>query len=204
MLGRVRAALAAPHAAPRHPATQQTQQLASSRQPGQTACMRRNPPPRTLSVLTILGGAAALGVAQASEIWGGLVPCALCLLERWPYRIVIVLGLLAAIARHSLARLLLIAAVLCLLVDAGIAAVHVGVEFQWWPSPLPECSAPRLASGSAAQRLASMPARPSKPCDDPTFLIPGLPVSMAAMNLVYALAFSAVVAISLWERPEKR
>ena len=32
-----------------------------------------------------------------------------------------------------------------------------------------------------------MPAAPTKPCDAPTFLIPGLPLSMAGMNLIYAL-----------------
>lgn len=169
----------------------------------QTQTARRQPP-HTVAILTALGATAALGVALATEVWGGLVPCALCLLERWPYRIVIVLALLAAIAGRGLGRVLLLLAVLCLLADAGIAAVHVGVEQHWWPSPLPECAAPQLASGSVAQRLASMPARPSKPCDDPTFLIPGLPVSMAAMNLLYALAFSAVVAISLRERQRRR
>jgi disulfide bond formation protein DsbB len=64
------------------------------------------------------------------------------------------------------------------------------VEQRYWPSPLPECAAPRLSSGSIAQRLAQMPARPAKPCEDATYLIPGLPVSMAAMNLLYALAFA--------------
>jgi disulfide bond formation protein DsbB len=154
-------------------------------------------PPRTLSVLTALGAAAALGVAYASEVWGELVPCALCLVERWPYRIVVVLGLLAAIAPRGLARAVLMLAVAVLLADAVIAAVHVGVEFKWWPSPLPECAAPHLSGGSIAERLASMPARPSKPCDDPTFLIPGFPLSMAAMNMLYALAFAGMLATSL-------
>jgi disulfide bond formation protein DsbB len=139
----------------------------------------------------------ALGVAYASEVWGGLVPCALCLLERWPYRIVIVLGVLAAISPRGLCRALLMLAVLCLLGDAAIAALHVGVEFKWWPSPLPECAAPHVSGGSIADQLASMPALPSKPCDDPTFLIPGLPVSMAAMNMLYGLVFAFVVAASL-------
>ena len=44
--------------------------------------------------------------------------------------------------------------------------------------------------GSIAERLASMPARPAKPCDDPTYLIPGVPVSLAAMNLLFALVFA--------------
>ena len=48
--------------------------------------------------------------------------------------------------------------------------------------------------GSVAERLARMPATPAKPCDDPTFLIPGLPVSMAMMNLLASLAFAAGIA----------
>ncbi len=170
------------------------------------------PAPRTVAVLCALAAAAALGVAHAAEVWGQLVPCALCLLERWPYRLVVVLALLAAIVasgsprspdtsvrspRTRLASTLLVLAIVVLLVEAAIAAVHVGVEFRWWPSPLPECAAPHISGASIADRLASMPARPSKPCDDATFLIPGLPISMAAMNLLYALALAAGVAISL-------
>lgn len=164
----------------------------------------RRPTPRTLAVLAALGSAAALGIAFASEIWGELVPCALCLVERWPYRIVIVLGLLAAIAPARFVRPLLVLAILCLLADAAAAAVHVGVEFKWWPSPLPECMAPRISGGTIAERLASMPSRPSKPCEDPTFLIPALPVSMAAMNMLYALGFAAFLAIFIRPGPTVR
>jgi disulfide bond formation protein DsbB len=157
----------------------------------------RSLPPRTLAILFALLAAAALAVAHAAEFWGGLVPCALCLLERWPYRAIIVLGLLAAIAPHRLVRPLLIVAILCGLAAAAIAGLHVGVELGWWPSPLPECAAPRFSSGSIAERLASMPSRPSKPCDEPTFLIPGVPLSIPALNLLYALAVSAGMAIFL-------
>jgi disulfide bond formation protein DsbB len=157
-------------------------------------------PPRTLAILAALGAAAALAFAYGLEVWGELPPCALCLLERWPYRVVIVLGLLAAVVPTRLFRFILILAVVCLLADAAIAAVHVGVEFGWWPSPLPECAAPHFSAGSIAERLASMPARPAKPCDDPTFLIPAVPVSLAAMNLAYALAFAGALtaAMAAW------
>jgi disulfide bond formation protein DsbB len=160
----------------------------------------RQPRQRNLAILTALGAVAALAFAYVLENWVGLVPCALCLLERWPYRIVIVLALLAVLARRGIARLLLVLCVMALLADAGIAATHVGVEFKWWPSPLPECAAPRLATGSIADRFASMPARPSKPCDEPTFPIPGVPLSLAAMNMLFALAFAGYVAMSLRER----
>jgi disulfide bond formation protein DsbB len=166
--------------------------------------MQRRTPPRTLAVLAALVAAAALGIAYASEIWGELVPCALCLVERWPYRIVIVLGLLAALAPRGLVRPLLLLAVACLLADAAIAAVHVGVEFKWWPSPLPECAAPHFSGGSIAERLASMPSRPTMPCDEPAFLIPGIPLSMAAMNMLFALGFAVALATSLTGRWSRR
>ena len=79
----------------------------------------------------------------------------------------------------------------------------MGVEQGWWPSPLPECAAPNLGGGSIAQRLARMPAHPAKPCDDPTYLVPGLPVSMAAGNGLLALVFGLFLAVSLW-RPAAR
>jgi disulfide bond formation protein DsbB len=144
------------------------------------------------ALFALLASALALAVAIASERLGGLVPCALCLVERWPYRIAIGLGILALVVPPRPARWLLAALALVVLGDAAIAIVHVGVEWHFWPSPLPECAAPRL-SGSIAERLAEMPMRPAKPCDEPTYLVPGLPVSMAAMNLLYALAFGAIL-----------
>jgi len=153
---------------------------------------------RDLALACTLAAALPLGVALAAERFAGLVPCALCLLERWPYRAAIVLGLLAFVLPLTLARALLALLALTMLGGAALGAVHVGVEWGFWPSPLPECAAPRLAHGSVAQLLASLPARPAKPCDAPTYLIPGLPLSMAAMNLLYALVFCALLATYLW------
>jgi disulfide bond formation protein DsbB len=158
---------------------------------------------RTLALLTAIAAGAALGGALASEAWDGLVPCALCLVERWPYRIAIVLGLLALVVPPRAARVLLALAALTVLAGAAVAFVHVGVEAHWWPSPLPECAAPHFAGGSIAQRLASMPVKAAKPCDEPSYLIPGLPVSMAMMNLLFALAFAGLLAFFTW-RSERR
>jgi disulfide bond formation protein DsbB len=143
---------------------------------------------RAAGLAVAIAAALALAVAEGSEHWFGLVPCALCLLERWPWRVAVVLGLLAGFAsRRQAGTGLLMASALTLLFSAGLTFVHVGVEQGLWPSPLPECAAPEIHGANLAQLLASMPVRPSKPCDAPSFLIPGLPLSMASMNLLYGL-----------------
>jgi disulfide bond formation protein DsbB len=158
----------------------------------------------TVAVLSVLAAAAALGIALAAEHLGGMVPCALCLLERWPYRIAIVLSLVACFLPAVLARVGLTLVALVMLGSAGLAALHVGVEQGWWPSPLPECAAPSVPTGSIAARLAAMPARPSKPCDAPSFLVPHLPVSMVTMNLIYSLVFAVLLAIFLLPAGSRR
>ncbi len=136
-----------------------------------------------VGVAAAVAGAAALVTAYYAQFILLLVPCELCLWERWPYRLVIALGITAAIAPRR-ANLLLLALVgLILLGGAGIAALHVGVEFHWWNSPLPECNG-MLTPG------APLPMVPARPCDRPVYLIPQLPVSMAMMDLLYALAFA--------------
>jgi disulfide bond formation protein DsbB len=161
--------------------------------------MRRMPVPatRTIALASAIAAGLALGIALVSERWGGLAPCALCLWERWPYRVIIALGLFAAVLPRRAARTLLWLAVLVALAGAALGTVHVGVELHLWPSPLPECAAPKFSSGSIADMLQAMPARPAKPCDSPNFLIPGVPLSMAAMNLLYAALFAAVLAGAL-------
>jgi disulfide bond formation protein DsbB len=164
----------------------------------------RTLPLRTVALLGSLAAAAALAVAHGTEIWGGLPPCPLCLWQRWPYRVAVVLGIVGALAPTRFTRAIILAMVVTIAADAAVAAVHVGVELGAWPSPLPSCYAPTFRPGaSIAERLAAMPFRPDKPCDEPTFLIPGLPLSMAAMNLIYALVFAATLAVPLF-RPRRR
>lgn len=158
---------------------------------------------RLIPLLVATAAAGALGAAWYVETALGQVPCALCLLERWPYRIAIVLGVLAAVVPRGLAALARGLLMVTLLGGVGLGVTHLGVEQGWWPDPLPECRAPRFQGGTIAERLAAMPAHPAKPCDDPTYLIPGVPLSMAAMDAIFALALALIVAIS-WPRRRGR
>ena len=153
---------------------------------------------RSAASLSLLACVVALAVALAAERWGGLAPCALCLWERWPYRAAAIASLLALVLPGRVARPMLGAALVFFISAAALAALHVGVEQGYWPSPLPECAAPVIGGGSIAERLARMPALPAKPCDEPVFLVPGLSLSIAAINLIYALVFATLLAMFLW------
>ena len=150
--------------------------------------------------VAVVLSAAALGVVIGSERLEGLVPCALCLVERWPYRAALVIGvavLLLPTGWRSLRKGLLWSIVLCMIGSAAVSVVHIGVEQGQWQSPLPECMAPTLGAGSIAERLAHMPLRPSKQCDEPSYLVPGLPVSMAVMNLLLSLFLGGFLVLSI-------
>ncbi len=155
------------------------------------------PSPRVALFCAGLAAALALAVAFAAEWWGGLVPCPLCLIERWPYRIAIAVAALGLVLPRRAGWAALALVLLIGLAEVAAAGLHVGVELHAWPSPLPECAAPRYGGGSIAERLRNMPARPSKSCEEGVFPVPGLPLSFATLNLIYALAFSAAVAASL-------
>jgi disulfide bond formation protein DsbB len=159
--------------------------------------------PRSIALISIALGLVALGIALGSEHFLGLIPCALCYLERWPYRIAVAVGVLALVLPKHLARLACWLLVLVFLAGAAAAFVHVGVEQHWWVSPMPECTAPNLSGLSPAERFARMPLRPAKACEDPDYLIPAIPISMTQGNLIYALASAALVAMLLLRAPAR-
>lgn len=143
---------------------------------------------RLAGLLTAFTALMALGTAYFAQYVLLLTPCELCLWERWPYRIVAILGLFAAMARPRNTRRLLGLAGLVMLANVAIAGLHVGVEFNWWPSPLPECNG-ALTPGQA------LPLTPATPCDRPVYLIPALPISMAQMDLFASALFAAALLV---------
>ncbi len=146
--------------------------------------------PRDRLVAGGVAGAAcaALIIAYFVEYGLHMAPCELCLIERWPYRLTALIAVVG-FGVPRLTRPLLAVAGLIMLAGVGISFLHVGVEVHWWPSPFPECNSVLILG-------QPLPLIPAIPCDRPVFLIPGLPVSMAAMDLCLALAF--VIAISAY------
>jgi len=145
------------------------------------------------SLLILVLTLAAPLFARGSEGWFELAPCELCLWQRWPYWVAAgFAGLSLFVARRTMLRLAAVAAI-C---SSAVAIFHLGVEWRWWPSPLPGCQAPTAgASMSVDDMLRALAPTASKPCDLPAYLIPGLPLSMAGMNFLYGL-FVAILAWS--------
>lgn len=152
----------------------------------------------TAALLVLVLAAAAPLIAIGSEVFLHLAPCELCLWQRWPYWAAAGFAALGLLLPAGLRAALLALAGVAALVSGGIAMLHVGVEQHWWPSPLPAC----LAQGGTGARsveelMRGLAAVPNKPCDEPAYLIEGLPVSMAAMNVLYAVGLAGLVLVLL-------
>ncbi|WP_242010219.1 disulfide bond formation protein B [Acetobacter conturbans] len=143
---------------------------------------------RLPNLLLIVSGVAALSLVWWLQNRMGMVPCALCFWERWPWRIAIAIGVIGMIVPRRWAVPVAVLGVPALLADMVLSLVHAGVEWGFWPSPLPECAAPQLKGQTIAERLASMPLHPGKPCDQPTYLFNWLPISLTVMGGLAACA----------------
>jgi disulfide bond formation protein DsbB len=132
----------------------------------------------------ILGSLALLLGALGFQYLGGLAPCHLCLLQRWPHAIAIALGLLLlAWPRRPLALI----AALVVLAGAGIAGYHVGVEQGWWQGPA-SCTAPVPGASSAGDLLDQILATPVVLCDQVAWSLWG--ISMAGWNAILSLGLA--------------
>ena len=141
-----------------------------------------------LSVLVIAG-------ALIFEYGVGLVPCELCLLERWPwYAAILVSAALLALRRPVPAAALLFAALF--LVSSGIAFYHVGVEAHVFAGP-DACTAPSLGHGSVDDLLKQLQATPVVRCDEPQWSLFG--ISLAGWNLVASLGMVGLCGF-FWQR----
>ena len=132
----------------------------------------------------LAGSTALLLGALAFQYLGGIAPCHLCLLQRWPHAIAVAFGvLILAWPRRGLALL----AGLAVLAGAGIALYHVGVERAWWPGPS-SCTAATPGALSSGELLDQILATPVVLCDRVAWSLWG--ISMAGWNAILSLVLA--------------
>ncbi len=144
-----------------------------------------------VSLLIVLASLLALGIAWFTQYGLGFSPCQLCLKQRWPYYLAIGLGLsmhvLSRLEMENLARLLMAVVGVLMLVGAGIAIYHSGVEWKFWPGP-GACAKGGGFSANVGDLMSQLGKVRIVPCDEPPFRILGL--SPAGYNVFYSLGFA--------------
>lgn len=145
---------------------------------------------RFLILLATLGSVGLLGGALAFQYIGGLAPCHLCLLQRWPHRVAIGIGVLAQILPAGLlTRLLAAAGGLAALATAGIGLYHTGVERHWWEGPT-TCTAGDISGVATDDLLNQILNAPVVKCDQVAWEMWG--ISMASWNMILSLGLAAL------------
>ena len=149
-------------------------------------------------VLVAAGGSAALlAGAFAFQYIGGLAPCHLCLVQRWPHMAAVLIGVVVlTLGRGPLARLLMLVGAASAATTAGYAMYHTGVERAWWAGP-DTCTSGSIEGVSAGDLLNQIMAAPLIRCDDVAWSMAGL--SMAAWNAVLS-ALLALMWVAAWRR----
>jgi disulfide bond formation protein DsbB len=145
---------------------------------------------RKTLILTAAGGSLALLLgAFAFQYVGGLAPCKLCLWQRWPHAVAVLVG---ALALALPGRILPVVGAGAAAVAAGLGIYHTGVERGWWAGPT-TCTSGPVGGLSSEDLLNQILAAPIVRCDEVAWSMLGL--SMASWNAVLSVG---LVAIWLW------
>jgi len=150
--------------------------------------------PRLAATIAFVVTLAAIAGAWGSEIFGGLVPCELCLEQRLPYYFALPLLAVLLVFWQRLPRLAwygLLAAVIALFAwGLYLGIYHAGVEWRFWPGPT-TCTGTGL--DVSFEDLSNINATRIVPCDAVQFRLLG--ISLAGYN---ALVMLGAIALLGW------
>ncbi len=152
-------------------------------------------PALTAAIAIALIAAATIAGAWFFQLVLDIVPCPMCLEQRWAYYAIIPFALLIALlARAGVPRGVLVAGLaliaLAALCNAGYGAYHAGVEWKFWPGPS-SCTgaALKFGGGSLLDQLDKVKV---VPCDVVQWRFLG--ISLAGYNALISLLMAALAA----------
>ncbi len=151
---------------------------------------------RSLAIFLAAGGSAALlAGAFAFQYIGGLAPCHLCLLQRWPHAAAALIGILALLIPG---RLLPLAGALTAATTAALGLYHTGVERHWWEGPN-TCTSGDISTLAVGDLTDQLLANTTViQCDQVAWAMAGL--SMASWNMLASLGLVALWLVALTTR----
>jgi disulfide bond formation protein DsbB len=156
--------------------------------------------PALVAALAItLIAAATIAGAWFFQLVLGLVPCPLCLEQRYAYYLAVPLGVLVAIAAAKDAPRPVLLAGLALLTlaalgNAVLGGYHAGVEWKFFQGPT-DCTGPTGNLGSAGNLLERLDTVKVVRCDEIQWTFLGL--SLAGYNALISLLMAAIGAWGL-------
>lgn len=136
-------------------------------------------------LLAGLGSLLLLAGALAFQYLAGLAPCPMCVWQRWPHLVALLIALAATTVLWRLHRPLALAGAATMAVSAGLGAYHVGVEQGWWPGPA-GCTGVDPTGLSPDELLTRLAQTPLVRCDDIVWQF--LDISMAGWNGLFSAA----------------
>lgn len=146
----------------------------------------------------------ALAAAFFSEGFLGLEPCVLCIYQRWPYAIVMAIGLVTLIAKKKIGFMIgLAASALAFAVNSAIAVYHTGVEQKWWASEVEGCTVSfetdleTAAPATPQTLLENIMSAPTADCSKIPWQDPILNLSMANYNAMLCAGLAVICVIAL-------
>lgn len=142
---------------------------------------------RGLIALAVLGSALLLLAAFGFQHLGGLAPCEMCLWQRWPHGVAIVIG---AVALAFPVAMVALSGALAMAVNAGISLLHTGVERGWWVLNLACSGGADLSAMDITALLDPSIGAPIVLCTEVAWSMLGL--SMASWNGLASLALAAI------------
>lgn len=139
-------------------------------------------PPKWVSLGIAAFSAFSLLAALTGQYVFGLLPCFLCLLQRIPFSLNVLLGL-GGFWKEKWTIPAIVLSGISFLTNAGIAFYHSGVERKWWVG-LEGCTTPDL-TGSVEEIMARLQNTDVVRCDEIPWEMFGL--SMANYNVLMCL-----------------
>jgi disulfide bond formation protein DsbB len=145
---------------------------------------------RGFAGFVLIASAIVLGAALLSQYWGGLAPCELCLLERWPWDAALAIALVTLVAgsRPALPWVAL-GLGFVFAIGAAIAFYHVGVEKHWFDGPS-ACTASATGAMTLEEMKRQILGTAPVLCDKVQWALFG--VSLAGWNLLASLSMAAI------------
>lgn len=129
---------------------------------------------------------ALIGGALGSQFFGHLVPCEMCMWQRWPHYVAIGVAILAFVVPDRRATYALVAlAALLIAVSGGIGVFHAGVEYKWWPGITP-CTATFKPGATGLDIIEMIRHAPMVRCDTAQWTLFG--ISLAGFNAILSIA----------------